>query len=172
MTSASGKRSVRGAVRGFVRWYGARPLHLLVLLASFALVAYAAIRLFEGPALAIAYWFVGSAVAHDLVLFPLYAVADASLVRVLRRRPYEPAHIPWINHLRFPAVISGTLLIVWLPLIFQLSSPFFLKVTGFTADPYFERWLLVTGILFALSAAAYAVRLRRAGPPRSTRRSE
>lgn len=154
--------SVLPPLRRAVRWYGAGPLHLLALLASFALVGYAAVRLFNGPALGIAYWVLGSAVAHDLVLVPLYAVADTALVRVLQRRPYQPTHVAWINHLRFPAVISGTLLIVWLPLIFRLSTPLYGLFSGFTTEPYFERWLLVTGALFALSGLLYALRLRRA----------
>lgn len=154
--------SVPGPVRRAARWYGAGPLHLLALLASFALTGYAAIRLFNGPALGIAYWVLGSAVAHDLVLVPLYAVADAALVRVLQRRPYQPTDVPWINHLRFPAVISGTLLIVWVPLVFGLSTRLYGLVSGLTTEPYFERWLLVTGALFALSGLVYALRLRRA----------
>ncbi|MGH4018394.1 MAG: hypothetical protein ACRDT0_03950 [Pseudonocardiaceae bacterium] len=144
------------------RWYGASPLHLLALLASFTLTGYAAVRLFAGNPWGMAYWFLGSVVAHDLVLFPLYALADSSMVAVLRRRRVaEPLGVPWINHLRFPVVISGILLLVWSPIIFRLP-PGYQIITGLSTDPYLERWLAVTGVLFAVSAATYAVRLRRA----------
>ncbi|MQA86408.1 MAG: hypothetical protein GEV03_17685 [Streptosporangiales bacterium] len=47
--------------------------------------------------------------------------------------------------------------------------PGFRGLTGYTTEPYLERWLLVTGVLFLLSALAYAARLRRASRrPRRT----
>lgn len=144
-----------------VRAYGANPLHLLVLLAALAVAGYAAVRLLDGPALRITGWFVAAAVAHDLLLFPLYALADAAGSKAARRgRPARPASVPWINHVRFPAVVSGVLLLVWLPLILRLPAGY-RGITGYTTDPYLGRWLLVTGALFLVSAVAYAVRLRR-----------
>lgn len=155
--SGSTVRTVASAVR----WYGANPLHLLVLLASVALTAYAAVRLLDGAALRVAGWFVGSAILHDLLLFPLYALADTTVARVVRHRAAtRSGNVPWINHVRFPAAISGILLVVWLPLILRLP-PAYRGIAGYTTQPYLERWLLVTGALFLLSAAAYAVRLRR-----------
>ena len=62
-------------------------LQLLSLLASFAVAGYAAVRLLAGNPIGIGAWFVGSAVVHDLVLFPLYAGIDAALVMLLRRHP-------------------------------------------------------------------------------------
>lgn len=138
----------------------ADALRLALLLASFALTAYAAVRLFDTHPVATAFWFAGSAVVHDLVLFPLYAATDASLVAVLRRWPVLSGArgVYWINHLRFPVVISGILLIVWTPLIFQLPD-IYAGVTGVSTAPYLERWGLVTGVLFALSALWYALRV-------------
>jgi len=71
-----------GRVRAF---YGTNPLHLLTLLAALALAAYAALRLVSDPTWpVILTWFVGAIIAHDLVLFPLYALADRSLGAALR----------------------------------------------------------------------------------------
>lgn len=154
-------RTIR-TVASAARWYGGNPLHLLVLAASLALTAYAAIRLLDGVALRAAGWFVASAVVHDLLLFPLYALADAAVVRVARHRTFTgPSGVPWINHVRFPGIISGTLLIVWLPLILGLPVRY-QGITGYTTEPYLQRWLLVTGVLFVVSALVYAVRLRGA----------
>lgn len=138
-------------------------VRLLALLASFALTAYACVRLFSTRPAGTAYWFAGSAILHDLVLFPLYASADASLVAVLRRWPALAGvrGVPWINHLRFPVVISGLLLLTWTPLIFELARPYH-GITGVATGPYLGRWGLVTAILFSVSALAYATRLRRA----------
>jgi len=150
------------------RWYGAGPLHLLAFLASFALAGYAALKLFGGNPVGVGIWFVGCIVGHDLLLFPLYALADSSLVAVLRRRP-AAATVPWVNHVRFPAVVSGILLLVWAPLVFRLSVGYE-SITSLTTEPYLERWLAVTGVLFAASAALYALRLRAARRPRLARR--
>ena len=59
-----------------LRWYGSGPLHLLVLICSFALAAYALVRLFSLRPLEVAIWFVGAAILHDLILLPLYSLAD------------------------------------------------------------------------------------------------
>lgn len=146
-----------------MRAHGAGVLRALVVLAGFAFIGYVAARLLAVHPAAVVYWFVGSAVAHDLVVFPLYAITDALVVRLLRRRPSIAAvrGIPWLNHLRFPAAISGILLLVWLPLIARLPSRYE-AITGLSTDPYLGRWIAVTGVLFALSGAAYAARLCRA----------
>ncbi len=151
------------------RWYGAGPLHLLAFLASFALAGYAALKLFGGNPVGVGIWFVGSIIGHDLLLFPLYALADSSLVALLRRRRPQPAAVPWVNFVRFPVVVAGILLLVWAPLIFRLPVGY-QAITSLTTEPYLERWLAVTGVLFAASAALYALRLRAARSPRPARR--
>jgi len=152
----------------FRRWYGAGPLHLLALLASFALTGYAAVRLFGGNPVGVGIWFLGSIIGHDLLLFPLYALADTSVVAVLRRRRAAAPAVPWINHLRFPVVISGILLLVWAPLILRLP-PGYPAISSLTTEPYLERWLAITGVLFVASAVAYAVRLGTARRAAGTR---
>jgi polyferredoxin len=152
--------------RRMVTRYGADPLHLLVLLACFALAGYAASRVIvAGIWLGFLVWFVGAAIIHDLILYPLYALADV----VARSRPWHrlrpprravqwpPAH----NYVRVPVALSGLLLLVWFPLIFRLSEDTYRASTGLDLSPYLGRWLLVTGVLFAGSALAYALRVRR-----------
>ncbi|MFJ3306253.1 hypothetical protein ACIPSA_24670 [Streptomyces sp. NPDC086549] len=145
----------------FVRWYGSGPLHLLVLIASFALIAYAMVRLFAVRPLEVAIWFVGAAILHDLMLLPLYSLADQSALSVLRHRTADRRAVPWINHLRVPAFLSGLLLLVWFPLVFRLAVPY-PGDTGLSDSVYLGRWLAITGVLFAASALAFAIRVRRA----------
>ncbi|MFE5586827.1 hypothetical protein [Kitasatospora sp. NPDC056531] len=143
------------------RWYGAGPMHLLVLLASLALTGYAVERLVADRALAVAIWFVGAAVAHDLILLPLYSLADLSARAVLRHRRERAAAVEWINYLRVPAFLSGLLLLVWFPLVLDLSEPY-PGATGLSEEVYLGRWLAITGILFGAAAVALALRLRAA----------
>ncbi|MEV6762583.1 hypothetical protein AB0N16_18510 [Streptomyces sp. NPDC051105] len=72
--------------------------------------------------------------------------------------------MPWINHLRVPTFLSGLLLLVWFPLVFRPAGPY-PGGTGLSYDVYLGRWLLITGVLFAASAVAFAVRLRRGRRP-------
>ncbi len=142
------------------RWYGANPLHLLALIGCFALAGYAGLRLFDARPLGVAVWLFGAVIIHDLMLFPLYALADRSVHGVLRHRPAAIPAVPWINYLRVPVLLSGLLLLVYFPLILGLPQGYPV-ITGLPLEGYFERWLLVTGVLFAASALAFALRLRR-----------
>ncbi len=59
--------------------YGARPLHLLAALASFAIAGYAVLQLaaLQSPApLNVLIWFLGAIAIHDFILFPLYSLVD------------------------------------------------------------------------------------------------
>jgi hypothetical protein len=155
-------------MRRLLRWYGAGPLHLLALLAGFALAGYAALQLVPSRPLAVAVWFLGAVIGHDLLLMPLYSLADRSALAVIRHRaPGLPA-VEWINYARVPAALSGLLLLVWFPLIFRLTTAYQASTT-LSPAPYLWHWLAVTGALFLLSAVAFAVRLgrqsRTAAPP-------
>ena len=146
-------------MRHLPRWYGAGPLHLLALLAGFALAGYAAVQLVGSRPLAVAVWFLGAVIGHDLLLMPLYSLADRSVLAVLRHRaPALPA-VAWINYVRVPAALSGLLLLVWFPLILRLTATYHASTT-LSPGPYVWHWLAVTGALFLLSAAAFAARLR------------
>ncbi len=155
-------------MRRRLRWYGASPLHLLALLACFGLAGYAAVRLVSSQPLAVIVWFLGAVIGHDLLLVPLYSLADRSVLAAVRHREPELPATPWINYVRVPAALSGLLLLVWFPLILRLPAPYH-SSTGLSADPYVWHWLAVTGALFLLSAVAFALRLRRqsrtAAPP-------
>jgi len=104
-------------------------------------------------------WFAGAVIGHDLILMPLYALADKSVMTVFRHRPPKLPTVPWINYLRVPVVLSGLLLLIWFPLIFKIPSHF-PRYTDLSLDPYLGHWLVVTGALFLLSAVAFAFRLR------------
>jgi hypothetical protein len=156
-------------MRWFARWYGASPLHLLTAIACFALAGYAADRLRAGDYVGIAVWVGGAVIGHDLILVPLYTIADRSVMAVFRRRPPSLPAVPWINYLRVPVVLSALLLMIWFPLIFRLPTDFTGK-TGLSLSPYLGHWLAVTGALFLLSAVALAVRLRFVRRPAASRR--
>jgi hypothetical protein len=153
----------------FRRFYGAHPLHLLTLVASFALVGYA-ISLLGVHSLwndrvwwqSIIVWFLGAILLHDLVLFPFYALADRSLGAgwraVTGRAPQATSAVPPRNYLRLPAMASGLLLLLFFPGIIQQGSASYLRATGLTQEPYLGRWLILTGAFFAISAIAYGAR--------------
>ncbi len=145
----------------FSRRYGAHPLHLLAMVASFALAGYAAIQLVHSRSIEVIVWFVGAAVGHDLLVLPLYAIADRTLIR--RNRPARPGVSPWINYVRVPAALSALLLLVYLPSIARLSD-IFTATTGLSSGGYFSRWLGITGVLFLLSGLTLALRIRRKRP--------
>ncbi|MCW2725017.1 MAG: hypothetical protein JWN35_1938 [Frankiales bacterium] len=149
------------------RWrdrYGAGPLHLLSLLACFALAGYAFLQASHGPLpLRMAVWFVGALIAHDLVLFPLYALADRSLTALRPRRTVRDPGA--VNYLRVPALLSGLLLLMFFPLILRRSEGPYGAASGLDQAPYLGRWLLLTGLAFGISAVLYAVRARRGPGP-------
>jgi hypothetical protein len=146
-------------------FYGEHPLHLLVLMASLALTAYAVSLLVQAPdTLRIAIWFLAAVVAHDLVLFPLYALADRSLTVATgwRSRRRASFAVPAVNHVRLPVLASGLLLLIFFPTILRQGSATYLRASGVDdGSTYLARWLLLTGIFFLVSAVVYAVRVAR-----------
>ncbi len=163
-----------GALR-LPRRYGEGSLHLLLMLASFALTGYAGIRLLAGgqwPLVLV--WFAGAALLHDLVLLPLYALADRALVRWIAGTGRTRVRAAYV---RVPAALSGLLLLVWFPLIAGAaggaSAAHYEATTRLPGDVFLSRWLLITAGLCALSALWLLVRTvqrRLCGAPR--RRSE
>jgi len=159
--------------------YGAPAWHLAVLVAAFALTGWVALRIVgEATAGRMLLWFVGAVIAHDLVLFPVYALADTALAATLRaptlRAPTDPAARPRygararlaaINHIRVPALASGLLFLVYLPGILRLDADTHLAATGQTQQPYLGRWVLITVAMVTASGLWYAARRpwRRAG---------
>jgi multimeric flavodoxin WrbA len=146
-------------MRRLLRWYGASPLHLLAFLGCFAVAGYAAARLVPSRPLGVAVWFVGAVIGHDLLLVPLYSLADSSAAAAIRHRAPQLPALPWINYLRVPAGLSGLLLLVWFPLILRLRTRYQASTT-LSPAPFLWHWLAVTGALFLLSAIALAWRIR------------
>ncbi|MFK0237531.1 hypothetical protein [Streptomyces vinaceus] len=146
----------------FRRRYGASPLHLLLVLASFALAVYAGLRLFQGDTLGVAVWFVGAALLHDLVLLPLYSVTDRAVQALIPQGPDggRPPPRLSVNHVRVPAFVSGVLLLVWWPLVLHRVEHY-TAATALPADGFLGRWLLITATLFAASALVLVVRTWR-----------
>jgi hypothetical protein len=169
---AARSRTLTSRIR---HWYGASPLHLLALLAAFALAGYAVRAVIAaGQFRGFAIWFAVAIIGHDLLLFPLYSLADLSVQRLLprwarRRRAGPPTATdpgvvlgpPAINYVRIPVAFSLLILLAFFPLILGLSEPEYHRASGLTTQPYLWRWLAVTGVLFAGSAVLYALRCRR-----------
>ncbi|RPK62582.1 hypothetical protein EES43_13580 [Streptomyces sp. ADI96-02] len=147
------------------RRYGAGPLHLLLLAATFCLAGYAGVRLLDGDTLGVLLWFAGSAVVHDLVLLPVYAGADRALRAALGPRR------DLVVFVRVPVFLSALLLVVWFPLITRRTEQRYEAASGMSPDVYLGNWLLITGALFALSALWLLVRALRSRTGRG-RRSE
>ncbi|MFE2129413.1 hypothetical protein [Streptomyces amritsarensis] len=158
----------------FRRRYGASPLHLLLVLASFALAVYAGLRLLKGDTLGVALWFVGAALLHDLVLLPLYSVTDRAVQAAFGSAPDVAHHVGrvGVNYVRVPAFVAGVLLLVWWPLILRRVDHF-TAATGLPADGFLARWLLITAGLFAGSAAVLLARTwQRTRPARRAARAQ
>ncbi len=157
-------------VSQFKRRYGASPLHLLAHIVAFAIVAYAIVQLLgQKHWVNWAAWFLAAALLHDLVLLPAYSLLDGAGHSLLRRvhlhlpggDPHDPAHVPLINHVRAPALISGLLALIYFPLILGPAGPGYRSATGHHPSGYLRNWLAITFVLFIASAAIYAVRVWR-----------
>ncbi len=156
---------MRGLSTRFRAVYGSSPLHLLTMTAGFALLGY--LLLTANPSTlwtpegswwkCMALWFAAAIVFHDLVLFPFYALADRLLDVRLKRR--EQPHHPVRNYLRVPALASGLTLLVFFPGILRQGATLYGEDTGLTQQPFLGRWLMLTAVLFTVSAFSYAIQL-------------
>lgn len=156
-------------MRAFRRLYGSGPLHLLSLVACFTLAGYAALQVLQASLpVRTGVWFLGALIAHDLVLFPLYALADRSAIRLTRRGRTTEVTNGTVNYLRVPALASGLLLLVFFPLIVRQGAATYRNASGLDETPYLTRWLLLTGMAFAVSALLYAVHLGRSRGQQAT----
>jgi hypothetical protein len=157
-------------LKRFRALYGAGPLHLLALLASFAIAGAAVVGWFQRPreVVNVIEWFAAAIVIHDLVLLPLYSLLDRIAFGRLRSRA-DPARrtalLTLVNptaYLRIPAILSGLLLAVFFPVILGLGRQTELSASGIAESGYLARWLLATGLMFAVSGVTYAVAVARA----------
>ncbi len=158
---------MRSALTRFRAVYGSHPLHLLTLIAGFALFGYVLATI--KPATlwnpntwwqSIIVWFAAAIIAHDLLLFPVYAFVDRILLAGSRiRPPRSETSVPVLNYVRVPALGAGLTLLMFLPGIIEQGAPTYAAATGQTQEPFLGRWLLLTAALFATSAGLYAIRL-------------
>ncbi|MEM6105311.1 hypothetical protein AAHS21_03455 [Mycobacterium sp. 050272] len=157
----------------FATIYGSHPLHLLTMLSGFALLGYILV-VFKPATLwnsgtwwqSIAVWFAAAVVVHDLLFFPLYALADRALWAARRPTRTKP-NVLARNYIRVPAMGAGLTLLIFLPGIIEQGGPTYEAATGQTQQPFLGRWLLLTAAMFGMSAICYLIRLaRRAGAPR------
>lgn len=155
---------MRSVLARFTRCYGSGPGHLLLMLAGFALVV-SVVATMKPTSLwnpnswwqSIAVWFVVAVIAHDLIAFPVYALADRILARSTRR--IAPAGLSPINYVRLPAMAAALIFLVFLPGIIEQGGPAYEAATGQTQEPFLARWLWLTASFFAVSAVAYGVRV-------------
>ena len=147
--------------------YGSHPLHLLTMVSGFGLLGYI-LATFKPATLwnpgtwwqSIAVWFAAAVVAHDLLFFPLYALADRVLsARISRRPAHSHPKVIVRNYIRVPALGAGLTLLIFLPGIIEQGGPTYQAATGQTQQPFLGRWLLLTAAMFAVSAIIYATRL-------------
>jgi hypothetical protein len=147
-------------MRAFAARYGASPMHLLLHVAVFAAFAWVATSVADArEATNIVLWFVAAIVVHDLVLLPFYSAID----RVARRAAPGSA----ANYVRIPVGLSALLLLLFSGEILGRNEDTFARVAGVAPQGYVERWLLVTAVLFAVSAVLYALAVRRAAAAQS-----
>ena len=138
-------------MRRFRATYGAGPLHLLAVLATFGVAAYALSRSFDmldDPARMLV-WLGGGIVAHDLVLLPMYSLLGLLAAAALLRPGERPTRL-----------LSGLLALVWFPLIAGKGAASFMRASGLSNDVYFERWLLASAAMFTASGLVLALRTR------------
>jgi hypothetical protein len=165
---------MRALIDRFTALYGSHPLHLLGTIAAWSLTGYVVTVL--GPhALwnprvwwqSIAVWFLAAIIAHDLVLFPLYALADRSVtagLAALRVRRARPApRVSALNYIRVPTLGTGLSLLLFFPGIIRQGQVSYTAATGQNQQPFCGRWLLLVAALYGGSALVYAARLAVAG---------
>lgn len=149
----------------FRRWYGAGPLHAIVLVISATVIATAVVRWFDAGAdtIKILAWFGAAVIGHDLVFLPLYTLLDRLATGRWRRRDADRDEPAWTSaYVRVPALLSALMFIVFLPLIAGLGRDSYHAASGHDPRGYLERWLIATAVLFALAAAAFVLRRRGA----------
>lgn len=147
----------------FRRLYGDHVLHLIVVVAALALGAYT-ISVLGVDALfnprvwwqSIAVWFAVAVIGHDLILFPLYALAERLLPKRRRgAKPADPRRVPIVNYLRLPTLATGLTFAMFLPGIIEQGAFTYTAATGLTQEPYLSRWLLLVAGFYVTSAICY-----------------
>jgi hypothetical protein len=155
----------------FRRLYGERVLHLIILLAALALAAYAVsvlgLKGLYNPRVwwqSIGVWFAVAVIGHDLVLFPLYALAERLIPAPRRQRrrdgvgQREQSRLPLTNYVRIPTMAAGLTFLLFLPGIIEQGAVTYRNATGLTQAPFLHRWLLLVAAAYLISATWYVVK--------------
>ena len=80
-------------------------------------------------------WYLGFAIAHDLVFVPAYTGLDRLFRATIARLPLrDRTGLPVINYVRAPAVISALLLIIYFPLISRRNEAWYFDLSGHYLD--------------------------------------
>jgi hypothetical protein len=148
------------------RLYGENLLHLIVLVGALALVAYTisvlGVQSLFNPKVwwqSIAVWFAVAVIGHDLILFPLYALAERLLPRGRRdAKSANPHRVPVTNYVRMPTLATGLTFALFLPGIIQQGAFTYHAATGLTQEPFLARWLLLVAAFYLASAVCYVVK--------------
>ena len=161
----------------FKRLYGEHVLHLIVLLGALALAAYTISvlgfdQLFNPKVWwqSIAVWFAVAVIGHDLILFPLYALAERLLPKGHRDpKPRDPQRVPLTNYIRMPSLATALTFALFFPGIIQQGAFTYTAATGLTQEPFLQRWLLLVAGFYFTSAVCYVgktvmTKTRRAHP--------
>ncbi|MFC7956427.1 hypothetical protein [Rhodococcoides kroppenstedtii] len=149
------------------RRYGAGVGHAAVMVVSF-LVAGAAVWSLGVEGLwnpdrwwqSVAVWFVGAAVLHDAVLYPLYSLGDRA---TLPTRHWAVRRVPVRQHIRVPALGAALTFLLFFPGILDTDDAAIVAATGMDRDPYLERWLWLVAAMIAASAVVFLLRVLLAG---------
>ena len=136
--------------------YGGGPAHLLASLASLAIAGAAVVGWTQRPRdlVNVLIWFGAAIVLHDVVLLPIYSLVDRHTLGRL------PARLT--VYVRVPALTSALVLAAVFPTVFGFGAHQEHNASGIVEHGYLARWLLLTGLLFALSGLSYAIGGRRA----------
>lgn len=139
-------------------------LHLAAHLAAIAIAAFAVSRVLSPASTGdvnFLVWIVAGALLHDLVLLPMYSLADIVMRLTIADHPMRRR--PAVNYLRAPALISLVLMLVYAPTIFNRNPGNFERVSGRPQPTHpLEAWLWITVALFAIAALVAGVGALRA----------
>jgi hypothetical protein len=160
----------RRRLPSFRHAYGAHPAHLLLLIVAAAVAGWAVLQWLHAPTpVRLLVWFGAAVIGHDLIAFPIYTALDRLLVRAIAGSSAADAAASishWrraaINHIRFPVLLSGLLLLMWYPLIFKRSNGVYFAASGQHQSRYLGNWLLAVALLFGGSLLILLLRLARA----------
>lgn len=160
----------RWRLPSFRKAYGAHPAHLLLLIAAASIAGWAVLQWLHAPTpVRLLVWFGAAVLGHDVIAFPIYTGLDRLLVRVIAGKSASDAAATisrWrraaINHIRFPVLLSGLLLLMWYPIIFKRSDGVYFAASGQHQSRYLGNYLLAVALLFGGSLLIFLLRLARA----------